>query len=71
MIYLFILDGLKLYQLPEPLTGKVWTLEDFEAYPALLVRCHYLHFFCLLSTLFVFLTSLIVHSYVMFGVFNI
>ncbi|KAH1112951.1 hypothetical protein AAZX31_04G220400 [Glycine max] len=25
------------FQLPEPLTGKVWTLEDFEAYPALLV----------------------------------
>ncbi|XP_057843882.2 uncharacterized protein LOC131053320, partial [Cryptomeria japonica] len=24
-------------QLPEPLTGKVWTLEDFEAYPTLLV----------------------------------
>ncbi|GLJ13839.1 hypothetical protein SUGI_0221050 [Cryptomeria japonica] len=24
-------------QRPEPLTGKVWTLEDFEAYPALLV----------------------------------
>ncbi|KAJ0086947.1 hypothetical protein Patl1_08120 [Pistacia atlantica] len=23
--------------LPEPLTGKVWKLEDFEAYPALLV----------------------------------
>lgn len=43
-IYLF-LDGLKLYQLPEPLTGKVWTLEDFEAYPALLVRCHLSSFF--------------------------
>ncbi|RYR41692.1 hypothetical protein Ahy_A08g038104 [Arachis hypogaea] len=25
------------FQLPEPLTGKVWSLEDFEAYPALLV----------------------------------
>nr|AFK45742.1 unknown [Lotus japonicus] len=25
------------FQLPEPLTGKVWTLEDFEAHPALLV----------------------------------
>ncbi|XP_057504333.1 uncharacterized protein LOC130787876 isoform X2 [Actinidia eriantha] len=25
------------FQLPEPLTGKVWKLEDFEAYPALLV----------------------------------
>ncbi|RDX70129.1 hypothetical protein CR513_50662, partial [Mucuna pruriens] len=25
------------FQLPEPLTGKVWTSEDFEAYPALLV----------------------------------
>ncbi|XP_057833169.2 uncharacterized protein LOC131043947 isoform X2 [Cryptomeria japonica] len=25
------------FELPEPLTGKVWTLEDFEAYPALLV----------------------------------
>ncbi|XWS21748.1 hypothetical protein CRYUN_Cryun30bG0080800 [Craigia yunnanensis] len=24
-------------QLPEPLTGKTWTLEDFESYPALLV----------------------------------
>ncbi|XWS25003.1 hypothetical protein CRYUN_Cryun27aG0033300 [Craigia yunnanensis] len=23
--------------LPEPLTGKTWTLEDFESYPALLV----------------------------------
>ncbi|XP_021771641.1 uncharacterized protein LOC110735765 isoform X2 [Chenopodium quinoa] len=25
------------FQLPEPLTGKTWTLQDFEAYPALLV----------------------------------
>ncbi|XP_031265878.1 uncharacterized protein LOC116124303 isoform X2 [Pistacia vera] len=25
------------FELPEPLTGKVWKLEDFEAYPALLV----------------------------------
>ncbi|ESW09544.1 hypothetical protein PHAVU_009G136100 [Phaseolus vulgaris] len=25
------------FELPEPLTGKVWTLEDFEVYPALLV----------------------------------
>ncbi|XP_057983122.1 uncharacterized protein LOC131168007 [Malania oleifera] len=25
------------FQLPEPLTGKVWKLEDFESYPALLV----------------------------------
>ncbi|XP_020223963.1 uncharacterized protein LOC109806038 [Cajanus cajan] len=25
------------FQLPEPLTGKLWTLEDFESYPALLV----------------------------------
>ncbi|CAI9115670.1 OLC1v1016645C2 [Oldenlandia corymbosa var. corymbosa] len=25
------------FELPEPLTGKTWTLEDFEAYPALLV----------------------------------
>lgn len=25
-------------QLPEPLTGKVWKLEDFESYPALLVN---------------------------------
>ncbi|KAF7830646.1 AhpC-TSA domain-containing protein [Senna tora] len=25
------------FQLPEPLTGKLWKLEDFEAYPALLV----------------------------------
>ncbi|KAK6940004.1 Redoxin [Dillenia turbinata] len=25
------------FQLPEPLTGKIWKLEDFEAYPALLV----------------------------------
>ncbi|KAI5405708.1 hypothetical protein KIW84_052463 [Lathyrus oleraceus] len=25
------------FQLPEPLTGKVWALEDFEAHPALLV----------------------------------
>ncbi|XP_004502596.1 uncharacterized protein [Cicer arietinum] len=25
------------FQLAEPLTGKVWTLEDFEAHPALLV----------------------------------
>ncbi|KAE8665044.1 Detected protein of confused Function [Hibiscus syriacus] len=25
------------FQLPEPLTGKTWTLEDFESYPALLV----------------------------------
>lgn len=25
------------FQLPEPLTGKVWKLDDFEAYPALLV----------------------------------
>ncbi|KAE8666574.1 V(D)J recombination activating protein 2 isoform 2 [Hibiscus syriacus] len=24
------------FQLPEPLTGKTWTLEDFESYPALL-----------------------------------
>ncbi|VAH85161.1 unnamed protein product [Triticum turgidum subsp. durum] len=24
-------------QLPEPLTGKIWTLDDFEASPALLV----------------------------------
>ncbi|GLJ43091.1 hypothetical protein SUGI_0894330 [Cryptomeria japonica] len=29
--------GWKFLQLLEPLTGKVWTLEDFEAYPALLV----------------------------------
>ncbi|CAL5386520.1 unnamed protein product [Camellia sinensis] len=25
------------FQLPEPLTGKLWKLDDFEAYPALLV----------------------------------
>ncbi|XVE60171.1 hypothetical protein DITRI_Ditri05aG0106600 [Diplodiscus trichospermus] len=25
------------FKLPEPLTGKTWTLEDFESYPALLV----------------------------------
>ncbi|XAR62449.1 Peroxiredoxin [Bertholletia excelsa] len=25
------------FELPEPLTGKMWKLEDFEAYPALLV----------------------------------
>uniref|UniRef100_A0A2P2LCH9 Uncharacterized protein LOC107421634 n=1 Tax=Rhizophora mucronata TaxID=61149 RepID=A0A2P2LCH9_RHIMU len=25
------------FQLPEPLTGKTWELEDFESYPALLV----------------------------------
>ncbi|KAL3735524.1 hypothetical protein ACJRO7_024619 [Eucalyptus globulus] len=25
------------FQLPEPLTGKMWSLEDFESYPALLV----------------------------------
>ncbi|KAH9308225.1 hypothetical protein KI387_036136, partial [Taxus chinensis] len=25
------------FEIPEPLTGKVWTLDDFEAYPALLV----------------------------------
>ncbi|GMY29396.1 Peroxiredoxin Q, chloroplastic [Fagus crenata] len=25
------------FQLPEPLTGNVWKLEDFESYPALLV----------------------------------
>ncbi|XP_023523972.1 uncharacterized protein LOC111788057 [Cucurbita pepo subsp. pepo] len=25
------------FELPEPLTGKVWKLEDFEPYPALLV----------------------------------
>ncbi|MBA0595836.1 hypothetical protein Gorai_012689 [Gossypium raimondii] len=25
------------FQLPEPLTGKTWTLEDLESYPALLV----------------------------------
>ncbi|GAB4845114.1 hypothetical protein Ancab_038518 [Ancistrocladus abbreviatus] len=25
------------FQLPEPLTGKTWTLQDFEAYPVLLV----------------------------------
>ncbi|XP_051139012.1 uncharacterized protein LOC127256839 isoform X1 [Andrographis paniculata] len=25
------------FELPEPLTGKVWKLDDFEAYPALLV----------------------------------
>lgn len=28
---------LLLVQLPEPLTGKTWKLEDFEPYPALLV----------------------------------
>uniref|UniRef100_A0A453GM51 Thioredoxin domain-containing protein n=1 Tax=Aegilops tauschii subsp. strangulata TaxID=200361 RepID=A0A453GM51_AEGTS len=25
------------FELPEPLTGKIWTLDDFEASPALLV----------------------------------
>lgn len=25
------------FQLPEPLTGKIWKLDDFESYPALLV----------------------------------
>ncbi|XP_047341749.1 uncharacterized protein LOC124945367 [Impatiens glandulifera] len=25
------------FELPEPLTGAIWTLDDFEAYPALLV----------------------------------
>lgn len=25
------------FELPEPLTGKVWTLDEFESYPALLV----------------------------------
>ncbi|PPS19510.1 hypothetical protein GOBAR_AA01041 [Gossypium barbadense] len=24
------------FQLPEPLTGKTWTLENFESYPTLL-----------------------------------
>ncbi|KAF3661286.1 putative protein PLEKHA9-like [Capsicum annuum] len=27
------------FELTEPLTGKVWKLEDFEAYPALLLAC--------------------------------
>ncbi|KAL2538357.1 uncharacterized protein Fot_19748 [Forsythia ovata] len=26
------------FELPEPLTGKVWKLEDFESHPALLVQ---------------------------------
>ncbi|RVW32548.1 hypothetical protein CK203_093751 [Vitis vinifera] len=26
------------FELQEPLTGKMWTLEDFESYPALLER---------------------------------
>jgi hypothetical protein len=30
---------LLIVQLPEPLTGKVWTLDDFEGSPALLVSC--------------------------------
>jgi len=30
-------------QLPEPLTGKLWILDDFEGKPALLVS----HFFCI------------------------
>ncbi|PKU60843.1 hypothetical protein MA16_Dca015387 [Dendrobium catenatum] len=27
------------FELPEPLTGKVWKLDDFDSYPALLVKC--------------------------------
>lgn len=32
------MDLMSFGQLPEPLTGKVWTLDEFESYPALLVR---------------------------------
>uniref|UniRef100_A0A6N2MJ85 Uncharacterized protein n=1 Tax=Salix viminalis TaxID=40686 RepID=A0A6N2MJ85_SALVM len=33
------------FELPEPLTGKTWKLEDFEPYPALLVMfiCNHCH----------------------------
>lgn len=33
-----LLISLLLLQLAEPLTGKIWTLDDFESCPALLVR---------------------------------
>ncbi|XP_062099085.1 uncharacterized protein LOC133805004 [Humulus lupulus] len=47
------------FQLPEPLTGKVWTLEDFESYPALLVMfiCNHCPFVKLLKKDFVKLSN--------------
>ena len=39
-MYLFLLFAPFGGQLPEPLTGKTWTLDDFEPYPALLVITH-------------------------------
>lgn len=33
-------------QLPEPLTGKLWTLDDFEGNPALLVSDFFLYNLC-------------------------
>lgn len=61
--YLFYLFFFFLFfQLPEPLTGKVWTLEDFEACPALLVGPHFYSSFFLLF----FLSSLFVTDYSIF-----
>lgn len=34
-----VLNMIIMTQLTEPLTGTTWKLEDFEAYPALLVTC--------------------------------
>eukprot|EP01018_Ginkgo_biloba_P035030 Gb_27848 [translate_table: standard] len=32
------------FQLPEPLIGNVWNLDDFEGYPALLVKFIFNHY---------------------------
>ncbi|AES72411.1 putative peroxiredoxin [Medicago truncatula] len=47
------------FQLSEPLTGKVWTLEDFEAHPALLVMfvCNHCPFVIHLKKVIVKLTE--------------
>ncbi|OMP08908.1 Alkyl hydroperoxide reductase subunit C/ Thiol specific antioxidant [Corchorus olitorius] len=47
------------FELSEPLTGKTWTLEDFESYPALLVMfiCNHCPFVKLLKKDFVKLSD--------------
>ncbi|XP_037418505.1 uncharacterized protein LOC119282355 [Triticum dicoccoides] len=47
------------FELPEPLTGKIWTLDDFEASPALLVMfiCNHCPFVKHLKSDIVKLTS--------------
>ncbi|CAM8998734.1 unnamed protein product [Rhodiola kirilowii] len=41
------------FELPEPLTGKMWKLDDFEVYPALLVKYNFPHCYFIPRVMFI------------------